>query len=69
MIKTVRECDYCNDQVDWAGKSPEAIPEGWRSIQVSELDHTAKVLQVKVFEVCDKHDNLELSTILGTCMA
>lgn len=80
-MKTVKECDYCEEQVEWTDTREDSIPEHWRVIVVrvygddyrTPMGSTELVSGVVTedhrIEICDKHDDLTIGTIIATALA
>lgn len=70
MIKTVRECDYCQNQTTADDiLRPERLPAGWRSFTVIERDEDGGTLSERRIEVCDVHSGATLGNILATTLS
>lgn len=69
MIKTVRECDYCQDQTTVNSMTEPTMPEGWQKVLIMVTNHLGECQTQMSYEICDKHGTLSTATIVGTLMA
>lgn len=69
MLKTVMECDYCQEQEDWEDMQETAIPDGWEKIIISRANDENVSQQSKIIVICPKHNNEPLGTIIATCLS
>jgi hypothetical protein len=56
VIKTVKECDFCQEQIDWENMRKDATPNLWHKIVIIVKDDEGKTIDSTVIEVCEKHD-------------
>lgn len=68
MIKTVKECDYCQAQIDWKDINPDSTPEGWRKITIVAEDHMGESGEPIIIEVCPEHKDRTVGYIISVCL-
>lgn len=68
MIKTVRECDYCNEQTTVDSMTRPTMPEGWRIISITVNNHVGDLKEDYHYEICERHETLSIATIVATVM-
>lgn len=66
-VKTVIECDYCQEQVPCDNVMTPSLPDGWEVIKIVVSNSTGVAQRIEEIVICN-HPLLSLGAIIATCL-